>query len=362
MYMFSIAAVLIICSYFYMVLIRKTFMVDLVYDDDPVYAGDTRKFELSVDSALPLPYLSVAAENEFKNFIGELESSIRLSEKFWYEKEIKFISRGIYNPGVFSVSGEDTFSLFKIYGFFDLNRKLKVYPACYKIRKLNKGGQDIFQEISDINSTIENPYQIKDIRKYQNGDSLKRVHWKLSAKHMHLLSKNHDSITGQGFSVIADMNVSNYSLDATGETEELLIDGLVSLLYKIFDSSTAIKIMLNKKVFQQHEIISASSLREFIEHLIVSRSDGEESFSRFFSHKIKILTRINLVAVLSASLKPELSGKIIEAAGSGYSISVFYCVNDSTSRNQAAVLRKHRIKVYNFHDILEKKDSGNDHH
>ncbi len=360
MYLFSSVVVLIIISYISMHIVKETFQLELTFRTDPFFAGQKRKFTLSADSLMPMPYLAVRGENDIADFRKDSTSTISFEDKLWIEKDVYFPKRGIYNPGLFYVEGSDIFNIFKISGRIDLDRKIKVYPADYKVKKIYTGGKDIFQEMYNLNSTIENPYQIKDFRKYQAGDSLKKVHWKLSAKYSELYSRNNENRTGQGFSIIADMNRSNYDFDATGETEELLIDGMVSLLYRLFDTSISIKIILNKKNLQHHEINSQSSFKDFIEHLITARSDGHESFTQFLNKKIKAIEKINHIAVIAVSINSGLAIKLAELASKGYCLSFFYCIENDDLKAEMARLKKVKVNAYNFKDILEFDGKANE--
>ena len=69
---------------------------------------------------------------------------------------------------------------------------------------------------------IENSIFIKDIRKYKIGDSLKRIHWKVSAKYGELYTKNYEMYSNEEYNIFLDMNNEIYKQENGDIIEEYI--------------------------------------------------------------------------------------------------------------------------------------------
>lgn len=85
----------------------------------------------------------------------------------------------------------DCLNLFAIKKKCHYEIPLTIYPQEIEInfeklqRSLPKEGEEVYA----INQKGDDPTEIYDIHKYQEGDSLKNIHWKLSAKYQEILVK-----------------------------------------------------------------------------------------------------------------------------------------------------------------------------
>lgn len=135
----------------------------------------------------------------------EVEYSLLPSESERMETRIKCNYRGEYEVGVNSIKVTDFLYLFSI--TYPINSKLKaiVLPRVVPIEKLG---------IAPPQSDVKNPTRFSnnaeeeldtELRKYNPGDSRKRIHWKASAKLNELTSRKYQHIPKSNISLFMDL-------------------------------------------------------------------------------------------------------------------------------------------------------------
>ena len=86
-------------------------------------------------------------------------------------------------------------------------------------------------------ASFEDYSSVTDVRKYEFADSMKRVHWKLSAKKNELLVKNFDHANTMVTAIILDNRQSPDFLENPAAVEDSLVETAVSIIkYNLDDS------------------------------------------------------------------------------------------------------------------------------
>jgi uncharacterized protein (DUF58 family) len=117
----------------------------------------------------------------------------------------KFKSRGRHKVGLFYVTSIYPFNLFKRYRHFYVEDTFVVFPSPYKCSPDLIFMNDDSEEDDDKKSSnlIFAETDIVGIRPYEEGDSIRRVHWKSSAKTGKLNTKLYEGEGAGAGSIIA---------------------------------------------------------------------------------------------------------------------------------------------------------------
>ena len=308
------------------------------------------------NSILPVPYVALKSDVFTESNCGYCGQflNISLEENTWITMDIKFYSRGVYNFGALTLKMMDLFGIFECNKTIDCNIKVKVYPKIYNIKKIPSGGRDIYQESKDTNSANEDMFSIKDVRKYKRGDSLKRIHWKVTAKHGELYVRESDTISGEEFSVFVDMGKYNINLDRYGEVEESIIDFFVSITNYIVLKGIKTIAYMNTHNAMHFDIASKGDFNSLLEYLIFQKSDGGTGLSELIDENLHKLYRINKIGVVAGKIDEKLMECIIRVKNSGYNIVVFYPMHYSENVELAAALKLYGVECFAFDDILDR--------
>lgn len=97
--------------------------------------------------------------------------------------------RGYHTYGPTTVSTGDGFGLFSRKALASKQDRIIVYPRLYSVAELRLPAKNPFGERGSKLQLFEDPLRTVGIREWQSGDDPRRVHWKATARHQHLLSR-----------------------------------------------------------------------------------------------------------------------------------------------------------------------------
>ncbi|GAB4542659.1 MAG: hypothetical protein Kow0063_34970 [Anaerolineae bacterium] len=102
---------------------------------------------------------------------------------------IQCTQRGYHTYGPATINTGDGFGLFSRKALASRQDRIIVYPRLYPVAELRLPAKNPFGEHASRLHLFEDPLRTVGIREWRSGDSPRRVHWKASARHQHLLSR-----------------------------------------------------------------------------------------------------------------------------------------------------------------------------
>lgn len=345
-------------GYLYMLIQKHYIGAEVIFRNRIKEAGDSDECLTIVkcDSVIPVPYIAVKSdiyESSNSGYNGEV-LNITSDENAWIWAHVNFYRRGIYNFGKITLDMFDIFRIYQCHKEVDLNIKVKVYPRIYPINKLPFGGRDIYLESFDKHSTNEDMFSIKDVRRYREGDSLKKIHWKVSAKYGEIFVRNSDTISGQEFVIFLNMQRNNHSMAMNGIYEEEMVDMCTSIISFMVSRGIKTRVYINALNIRSFNIGNKEDFNDFIEFLVLQESDGNMDFSEFIYQNFYRFQTINRIAVITTAVDSRLSNHISNFRNSGYSITVFYCRDCMDSDRELGYLKRFGVECMNSDEILTK--------
>lgn len=97
--------------------------------------------------------------------------------------------RGFHTFGPAVLSTGDGFGFFSTTGMLPKRDRLIIYPHIYPVAELRLPSKNPFGERGAKTQLFEDPLRTVGIREWQSSDSLRRVHWKATARHQAMLSR-----------------------------------------------------------------------------------------------------------------------------------------------------------------------------
>ncbi|MDP4181678.1 MAG: DUF58 domain-containing protein [Bacillota bacterium] len=222
--------------------------------------------------------------------------------------------------------------------------------------------------ISETNSILNNKFEdmttISDIRNYAYGDSLKKIHWKLTAKSNNLMVKNFQSTTETSALIFLDLHKNPYSDDINTIVEDKVLEAAVSVIY--YCTSNWIPINL---VYYNNGIIDypARSPLDFDEiYKVLSKISFIEKVGLKDLLDVSLIENINKTNVIlfTSNMNFDLYDEIYKAKQSGYELSIIYIspkeltgINDNDTEVILSNLFEAGIDVYpiNISDDVKSK-------
>lgn len=159
---------------------------------------------------------------------------------------------GVYHVGVRDLEIYDFFGFFKKQ--VKVNGEFEVYvkPKIYDIGELNEDENVLAESNQDTRMTVMNGTDYVGVREYEMGDSMKQIHWKLSAHSMGYMTKLQESSREKDFCVVLDFATEkNSEVEQLLDLQDALIETSLSLIEYISKNHTTYSLIFcdkNKQV------------------------------------------------------------------------------------------------------------------
>ena len=358
-YIFYSMFFMLIANSIYIAIVNYYVNIEIIFGADYLYAGDkaTCTTILKCDVYLPIPYVEIKStvfETASAEYTGQLVT-LTTEENQWIKNEIAFNKRGIYNLGKVDLKIKDVFNVIELKKNIDIKKYVKVYPKVYEIISLISGGKDIFRDSIDFKGNNEDQFTVKDVRKYRQGDSLKRIHWKLSARYGELYVKNFESISGEEAVVFVDLNKKNNDYDAFGIYEEKVIDIAVSIINMMRKKDIQTKVYVNSKVPREFNILCKEDFNSLLEYFVNQQSDGELDFSEYLQENYYKIHRVNKIVAITCRIDEKVVSNIIGIKSSGYSIALYHSLEEKKDMVLEEELKLNGVDCIGFRQMINKQ-------
>lgn len=208
-----------------------------------VFFGEEVQLEIEVANRkpLPLPWLQIDDEIPAQvTFLkGNLSSSYQAERALlsnllslnWYHKvkrryPIRCLQRGLFTFGPTRIYSGDLFGFFRREMEIPQVDYLIVYPKIVPLEKLGIPSKQPLGDIRQGTHIFEDPLLTSGIRNYHFGDSLKRIHWKTTARLGRIQTKVFEPTTTIDAGIFLDVRTTKPPL--WGSVPELLEMGIVA--------------------------------------------------------------------------------------------------------------------------------------
>lgn len=185
---------------------------------------------------------------------------------------------GLYEAQVFDLYAYDYLHLFRFKSQVSSSGQLRVFPNTLPIENphevIYSEGFDEFEESGKTGNVSSN---VTDIREYQPGDRLQKIHWKLSTKIDKLMVKENEATSSHEFFVLMELY---QPLPKDCDSDPKLLNALE---YTLRDAwSVAIELLQHGEVFS-FGIYSAHA-EDFVISTIRNKEDLENAFFECYFH------------------------------------------------------------------------------
>jgi hypothetical protein len=327
--LFNVVIVLPIFSAIYMVIIFLRFKYIQEIDKKFVVKGDNVKFFFKVfnEDILLYPYISISfhgSDTIFTNQFQEKSFSISPFKQKSYAFELKCNYRGCYDIGIKSVDIIDFLGIFKLsYKIFD-PKVITIYPRIIPLDRFKLSAVYMSETNSLLNNWFNDTSTISDIRDYTYGDTIRKIHWKITAKMNKLMVKSFQSTCETCATLFLDLHKNPYSFDINTMIEDKVIEAIVSVLHY----SLSNWIPLNLVYFKDKIInLEAKSPLEFEEiYKLFSKITFTEKFE--VKDMLDVYTQNSIqhtnVIIFTSNLDYALYNQLYKTKFSGHDVSLIY--------------------------------------
>jgi uncharacterized protein (DUF58 family) len=211
-------------------------------------------FELS-NRGLPLHWLEIEMELPYRLITGRKAHSPYTCERLqWvtalgrgqaisWKHTVEAKCRGDYRLGPLRLRSGDMLGLFPRELILPHFQSLLVYPRIFPLSKLNLPLRALFGEKVGPKSIYEDVSRVAGAREYRYDDPLKRIHWKASAAHNKLQTRQYEYGTTLSLFLILDVD----SFTEEDEEFEYAVSTVASLAYEAEQRGFAVGLLTNSE-------------------------------------------------------------------------------------------------------------------
>lgn len=223
-----------VISYISIWVTYRGFRVSHALNKNKIVKGDKVQYTLVLynDTGLVFCPLRIQLSLDRILFQGQFESPNfiiypKSKEKIVIPLQCKY--RGYYSIGVQSVTIEDYFGLFsKRIKTLDAI-KIIVYPRIKSLTSLPMS-QVNMDEITNVSAKKQDEQNnISHIREYEKGDSLNKVHWKLSAKYHEIMVKQYSGEVSNKVQIMLDINRHYLDEESNIAIEDKMVETVIMM-------------------------------------------------------------------------------------------------------------------------------------
>ncbi len=188
---------------------------------DHVFFGDQISFEIELTNRkfLPLPWLHIEDElpEQVTLLKGKTEESaedrvilnnimpINMYHRVTRRFPVLCDQRGCFSFGPTRLRSGDLFGFFRRTMMIDTTNTLMVYPRLVPLEDLGIASHQFFGDIRLRQHLFQDPVLTAGVREYAPGDSLKRIHWKSTARVGRIQTKQFEPTTTVDISIFLDV-------------------------------------------------------------------------------------------------------------------------------------------------------------
>lgn len=273
-------------------------------------------YQINNKSLFSIPYLEIQS-NISKQLTGNDSPKLILYlEKkaiFSHKETVVLSRRGYYQVGEIEVTIKDIFGFYSFSKKITSNTSLIVYPdtitlSTFYITTSHESGELLVQD-----SRFQDKSRINTLREYREGDSIKAIHWKLSARKEIPIVKDYEHRGDTNVIIFVD----NYKELFRYDIDRRLEDKIANTALSIVDYCLRQDIEINLETQNKHDYITiqgqqTSELKPFLEVLARFKGDGFADFKTFLLPRIESLKKDSTVIIITPYLDKNMGARGID--------------------------------------------------
>lgn len=272
---------------------------------------------------------------------GKTEYELLPGEKYRYETSFVCRYRGEYEVGIKEVTISDFLRLFRIQCKISETKKVIVAPRLIKIHEL--------KSVSDISVMLlrERVRQAAEYdivtREYVQGDALKQIHWKATAREQKLMSRRLIGEEKEGVLIFFDTHRYDERPEIYLPLENRLLETVLSVAFFLSEKNIPVMVQCGQEKFRRSHLKGIGDFGEFYDQV------GKLEFDREQDTKGRIFQILGRGAALDKYVAffilQEVDFEILEAAkqiSENGVIVVFYIITEENMDNFRAVSDSNR--------------------
>jgi len=320
-------AFFILLNYLYIRHIKNSIYIHVISHKNEITVGEEIAYEVTLINNSFFPVFNL-------KIIDYSSLNAKFKSEEWYlmpfknkkvQKKFVITKRGIYFLGPFEVEIKDPFGIFKVVKKYDFKLKFVVLPRVHNIEVELKARQQL-GNIEAENKAFEDYTNISQLRKYNYGDSIKRIHWKVSAKKREFYVKEFQVSAMSEVYILWDLDKNHFAMDTQGIMDENSAECMLSIAKFCLLHGIPVSVIDYNTGMVQVKGRRIKDFKNFIEVSLRNFPVYEKSLEDFLRLYKSIPYDITLI-LITPYLNNVILGELVNLRSSNRELIIYY-VND----------------------------------
>lgn len=336
---------------------RKIFQF-LNFSNQELIAGDQLTLDItsSNNSIFPVSHAKISCKiynNEFgmtlptENIFFNPFQIVNSQESFVIK------TRGIFSNAELITEVSDPLRLFKKTIKMEKSLELIVYPKIYDLSYFYMPITG-FQGTSKIVKSGQEDYSsLKKVRPYIHGDSVKRIHWKLSSKRDDFFVKEYDATSSTKVNIFMNAHLEDYIRDQERTIEDNVVEITASVAKYALNHNVETTLQYQGYQNVKIEARDMASFPELLKDMVTFSPKGDLAFSELISQASKRFDYGSFIVLVTPKIDQGIMNVLNGLSRRAFKISLILVHGDADSRDRLNLLSAQGVKVY---DVQEDDD------
>lgn len=353
--------------------ILKKLELKIQVPETSLYSGNeiTIKYEIDNNTFFNIPYLEIQShitKELTKQVSKKFIENLRPYGIYSYEESITLKKRGYFPLGAAEVIISDIFGIFSLRRKYQSKTSLLVYPRPINISNFSISSVEQIGDLPIKDIMFQDKSRIANLRDFREGDNIKSIHWKLSAKLGQIIIKEYEKRGDAQVAIFLDNYYKLFKEDKNGDLEDKIVDiGLSLINYYVKENIPVHLYTQNKDKFIKMEALDSSYFKSFLEFFAYFQANGREKISNFITENMTNLNRDMTIIIITPFLDKSIGTLGIYLKTKGFKPIFILIFNKKGKEDylQSGInteLRKEGIPLYilnphsNIKEALEGKN------
>lgn len=259
---------------------------------------------------------------EYSNSLSALLSGkAATTQNFHLERDTTFVDhtniicrrRGIYTLNQTELLIKDIFDLFTFKKTIQAPVALKIYPRNLALENLSiESGIQLGDLIVD-DPLFQDYTAINALREYSEGDSVKKIHWRASAKHEKLIVKDFEFRGDTEVLLILNASEKDYRKDSHRLIEDRVVETAVSITDFCLRKQLSIRyVYRDHDHFIETEGAKSNMIKLFLEAFIGFKVEEKLPFYQVIQKMSPSISQGTSLIVISPTIGKELATTLVD--------------------------------------------------
>ena len=231
------------------------------------------------------------------------------------------LPRGRYAFDEVRVEIADPFELERVTVSLPTPGALLVYPRLVRLDRLFSESGSRSHDGRRLLLRRHSGFELHGVREYERGESLRRVHWRSTARRGQLMVKELEDAPRDEIAVLLDADATS----VVGESFDVQVRAAGSILESYVRRGRRAVLLVNSERRDVQQVHSpAADWRRALELLAAAEPTGDLPLARLLAEEDNPAARALELAVVTARLEPALVDRLIQRALSRRRVSLVY--------------------------------------